>query len=135
MHRKTTYKKFGQTLRQDKHNTTTQPLSDFSRAIAKIWSSFTRQAYSLQHRYSQAAVELEPKFGRFLQNKPNILQHNHHSQTSVELEPKFGQILQDKPNTTAQPLPDFSMVQPKFGQILQDKHTYYNKDNPTIYYH
>ena len=121
--------KFGQILQLDKPNTTTAKLlQGSSGARAKIWSNFTTtQAYLLQHSYSKAPVELEPKFGQILQlDKPNtiaqllqgssgarakiwsnftttqayLLQHSY-SKAPVELGPKFGQILKlDKPNTT-----------------------------------
>ena len=96
----------------------------------KIKTNYTtRQAYLLQHSYSQISVELEPKFGHIIQqDKPNttaqLLQGSSgarakiwsnfttrqtyslwHSycKAPVELEPKIGQIIQqDKPNTTAQ---------------------------------
>ena len=126
--------KFGQII-QDKPNTTAQLLQGSSGARAIIWSNFTtRQAYSLQHSYSQTSVGLEPKFGQIIQqDKPNTtaqqlqgsgragakiwsnfttrqaysLQHSY-SQTSVELETKFGQI------------------------IHKTNPTYYNTANPTL---
>ena len=96
--------KFGQSIHQVKPNTTALLLQGSSGSRAKIWSNFTtRQAYLLQHSYSKAPVELEPKFGQILQlDKPN-LQYSY-SKTSVELRQKFGQILQlDMPtyNSTA----------------------------------
>ena len=65
--------KFGQTIQQDKPNTTAQLLHGSSGARANICSNFTtQQAYSLQHSYSKAPVELEPKFGQtVLQDEPN----------------------------------------------------------------
>ena len=55
--------KFGQII-QHKPNITAQLLQGSSGARAKIWSNFTtKQAYLLQHSYSKAPVELEPKFG------------------------------------------------------------------------
>ena len=79
-----------------------------SGARAKIWSNFTtRQAYLLQHSYSKAPVELEPKFGQILQL--------------------------DKPNTTEQLLQGSSGAEPTFGQILQqDMPTYYSTATPTL---
>ena len=57
----------------DKPNTTAQLLQGSSGARAIIWSNFpTDKRYSLQNSYSQASVELEPKFGQIiLQDKPN----------------------------------------------------------------
>ena len=49
--------------RQSLH-TTTQLLQGSCGARAKIWSNCTQdKAYILQHSYSKAPVELEPKFG------------------------------------------------------------------------
>ena len=131
-------KKLGQTLHQDKH-TTAKLLQGSSGARTKIWSNYTQdKAYILQNSYSKAPVELEPKFGQIIQDKPNtttqllpdfsrartkiwsnytqdkayIIQ-NSYSKAPVELEPKFSQIIQDKPNTTAQLLPDFSRARTK----------------------
>ena len=101
-------------------HTTTQLLQGFSEVRAKIWSNYTQdKAYILQHSYSKAPVELEPKFGpiihktkptyystalpdfsgvrakiwsNYTQDKAYILQHSY-SKASVKLEPKFGQII------------------------------------------
>ena len=52
--------------RQSLH-TTTQLLQGSSRTRAKIWSNNTQdKVYILQHSYSKAAVELEPKFGQII---------------------------------------------------------------------
>ena len=52
--------------RQSLH-TTTQLLQGSSGAEAKIWSNYTQdKAYTLQHSYSKAPVELEPKFGQII---------------------------------------------------------------------
>ena len=52
--------------RQSLH-TTTQLLPYFSGVRAKIWSHYTQdKAYILQHSYSKAPVELEPKFGQII---------------------------------------------------------------------
>ena len=100
--------------------TTTQLLQGSSGVRAKIWSNYTQdKAYILQHSYSKAPVELEPKFGQIIQrqsihtttqllqgssgarakiwsnytqDKAYILQHSY-SKAPVELEPKFGQII------------------------------------------
>ena len=54
--------------RQSLH-TTTQLLQGCSGTRAKIWSNYTQdKVYILQHSYSKAAVELEPKFGQILQD-------------------------------------------------------------------
>ena len=46
---------------------TTQLLQGSSGTRAKIWSNYTQdKAYVLQHSYSKAAVELEPKFGQII---------------------------------------------------------------------
>ena len=47
--------------------TTTQLLQGCSKTRAKIWSNYTQgKAYILQHSYSKAVVELEPKFGQII---------------------------------------------------------------------
>ena len=52
--------------RQSLH-TTTQLLQGSSGTNAKIWSNYTQdKVYILQHSYSKAAVELEPKFGQII---------------------------------------------------------------------
>ena len=52
--------------RQSLH-TTTQLLQGSSGTRAKIWSNYTQdKVYILQHSYSKAAVELEPKFGQII---------------------------------------------------------------------
>ena len=46
---------------------TTQLLQGCSGTRAKIWSNYTQdKVYLLQHSYSKAAVELEPKFGQII---------------------------------------------------------------------
>ena len=99
--------------------TTAQLLPDFIGARTKTWSNYTEdKAYILQHCYSKAPVELEPKFGQFYktsllttaqllpdfigartktwsnytQDKAYVHQHSY-SQTSLELESKFGKII------------------------------------------
>ena len=52
--------------RQSLH-TTTQLLQGCSGTRAKIWSNYTQdKVYLLQHSYSKAAVEQEPKFGQII---------------------------------------------------------------------
>ena len=52
--------------RQSLH-TTTKLLQGSSGVGAKIWSNFTQdKAYTLQHSYSKAPVELKPKFGQII---------------------------------------------------------------------
>ena len=52
--------------RQSLH-TTTQLLQGSSGVRAKVWSNCTQdKAYILQHSYSKAQVELEPKFGQII---------------------------------------------------------------------
>ena len=50
--------------RQSLH-TTTQLIQGSSETRAKIWSNYTQdKVYILQHSYSKAPVELQPKFGQ-----------------------------------------------------------------------
>ena len=175
--------------RQSLH-TTTKLLPDFSGARAKIWSNYTQdKAYILQHSYSKAPVELEPKFGQIIhktkptcttkqllqgssgarakiwsnytQDKAYILQHSY-SKAPVELEPKFGQIIhKTKPTCTTKQLLQGSSgvrtkiwsnfttrlayilqhsycqtsveLEPKFGQIIhKTKPTYHNTATPRL---
>ena len=52
--------------RQSLH-TTTQLLQGCSGTRAKIWSNYTQdKVYILQHSYSKALVEQEPKFGQII---------------------------------------------------------------------
>ena len=52
--------------RQSLH-TTTQLLQGSSGTRAKIWSNYTQnKLYIVQHSYSKAPVELEPKFGQII---------------------------------------------------------------------
>ena len=52
--------------RQSLH-TTTQLLQGSSGTRAKIWSNYTQdKVYILQHSYSKAPVEQEPKFGQIV---------------------------------------------------------------------
>ena len=59
--------KFGQIIHKTKstyYNTATPRLHG---ARAKIWSNYTQdKAYILQHSYSKAPVELEPKLGQII---------------------------------------------------------------------
>ena len=111
--------------RQSLH-TTTQLLQGSSGTTAKTWSNYTQEkVYILQHSYSKAPVELQPKFGQIIhktksthyntatprlqgtrakiwsnytQDKVYILQHSY-SNTPEELEPKFGQIIHKTKST------------------------------------
>ena len=104
--------------RQSLH-TTSKLIQGSSGTRAKIWSNYTQdKVYILQHSYSKAPVELEPKFGQIIhktkstyykgssgtrtratkiwsnytQDKVYTLQHSY-SKAPVELEPKFGQTI------------------------------------------
>ena len=51
-------------------HTTTQLLQGISEVRAKIWSNYTQdKAYTLQHSYSKAPVEPEPKFGQIIHKR------------------------------------------------------------------
>ena len=64
--------------RQSLH-TTTQLLQGSSGTRAKIWSNYTQdKVYILQHSYSKAPVELQPKFGLIIhKTKTYTLQHSY----------------------------------------------------------
>ena len=54
--------------RQSRH-TTTQLLHGSSKTRALIWSNYTQdKAYTLQHSYSKAPVEVQPQFGQIIHN-------------------------------------------------------------------
>ena len=80
--------------------TTTQLLQGSSGTRAKIWSNYTQdKVYILQHSYSKAPVEEEPKFwSNYIQDKVCLLQHRY-SNAPVVLEPKFGQIIHKTKST------------------------------------
>ena len=101
-------------------HTTTKLFQGSCGTKATIWSKYTQdKAYTLQHSYSKAPVELEPKFGEIIhktkstyyntstprlhgarakiwsnytQNNVYILQQSY-SKAPVELEPQFGLII------------------------------------------
>ena len=79
--------------RQSLH-TTTQLLQGSSGTTAKIWSNYTQdKVYILQHSYSKAPVELQPKFGLIIhKTKTYTLQHSY-VKAPVKVEPKFVQII------------------------------------------
>ena len=85
--------------RQSLH-TTTQLLQGCSKTRAKIWSNYTQdKVYILQHSYSKAPVEQEPKFGQIIhKTKSTYLQHSY-SKAPVEQKPKFGQIIHKTKST------------------------------------
>ena len=61
--------------RQSLH-TTTQLLQGSSGTRAKIWSNYTQdKVYILQHSYSKAPMEIEPKFGQII-HKTNPTYYN-----------------------------------------------------------
>ena len=141
--------------RQSLH-TTTQLLQGSSGTTAKIWSNYTQdKVYILQHCYSKAAVELEPKFGQIIHKTKSTyfntatprLQRNQ-SQNLVKLYtrqslPTSTQLLQGSRGTRAKIWSNYTQgkvyilqhcyskaaveLEPKFGQIMhKTKSTYYN---------
>ena len=109
--------------RQSLH-TTTQLLQGSIGAGAKIWSNYTQdKAYTLQHRYSKAPVEPEPKFGQIIhKTKPT-----HYITATPRLQWSWSQNLvklytRQSLHTTTQLLPDFSVDRAKFwSNYTQDK--------------
>ena len=84
--------------RQSLH-TTTQLLQGSSGARAKIWSNYTQdKVYILQHSYSKAPVEQEPKFGQII-HKTKSTYYNTATPRLEEHEPKFGQIIHKTKST------------------------------------
>ena len=147
--------------RQSLH-TTTQLLQGSSGATAKIWSNYTQdKAYILQHSYSKAPVELEPKFGEII-DKTNPTYYNtatpklqwSYSPYLVKLYTRQSlhtttQLLQGSSRTRAKMWSNYTQdkayilkhsyskapveLQPKFGQIIhKTKPTYYNTATPRL---
>ena len=147
--------------RQSLH-TTTQLLQGSSKTRAKIWSNYTQdKVYLLQHSYSKAAVELEPKFGQIIHKTKSTyyntatrrLQRNQ-SQNLVKLYTRQSlhtttQLLQGSSGTRAKIWSNYTQdkvyllqhsyskapaePEPKFGQIIhKTKSTYYNTATPRL---
>ena len=147
--------------RQSLH-TTTQLLEGCSGTRAKIWSYYTQdKVYILQHSNSQAAVELEPKFGQIIQKTKStyyntatpMLQWNK-SQNLVKLYTRQSlhtttQLIQGSRGTRAKIWSNYTQdkvyilqhryskapeeQEPKFGQIIhKTKSTYYNTATPRL---
>ena len=142
--------------------TTTQLLQGCSGTRAKIWSNYTQdKVYILQHSYSKAAVEPEPKFGQIIHKTKSIyyntatawLQWNK-SQNFVKLYTRQSlytttQLLQGCSGTRAKIWSNYTQdkvyilqhsyskaaveQEPKFGQIIyKTKSTYYNTATPRL---
>ena len=147
--------------RQSVH-TTTQLLPGCSGTRAKIWSNYTQdKVYILQHSYSKAPVEQEPKFGQIICKTKSTyyntatprLQWNK-SQNLVKLYTKQSlhtttQLLQGSSGTRAKIWSNYTQdkvyilqhsysnapveLEPKFGQIIhKTKSTYYNTATPRL---
>ena len=147
--------------RQSLH-TTTQLLKGCSGTRAKIWSNYKQdKVYKLQHSYSNAAVEQEPKFGQIIHKTKSIyyntatprLQWNK-SQNLVKLYTRQSllttkQLLQSCSGTRAKIWSNYTQdkvyilqhsyskaavgQEPKFGQIIhKTKSAYYNTATPRL---
>ena len=142
--------------------TTTQLLQGCSGTRAKIWSNYTLdKVYILQHSYSKAAVEQEPKFGQIIHKTKSTyynsatqrLQWNK-SQNLVKLYTRQSlytttQLLQGCSGTRAKIWSNYTQdkvcllqnsyskaaveQEPKFGQIIhKTKSIYYNTATPRL---
>ena len=147
--------------RQSLH-TTTQLLQGCSGTRAKIWSNYTQdKVYIIQHSYSKAPVEQEPKFGQIIHKTKSTyyntatprLQWNK-SQNLVKLYTRQSlhtttQLLQGCSGTRAKIWSNYTQdkvyilqhsyskapveQEPKFGQIIhKTKSTYYNTATPRL---
>ena len=118
--------------RQSLH-TTTQLLQDSSGTRAKIWSNYTQdKVYILQHSYSKAAVELEPKFGQIIHKTKSTLYNTAtRSGTRAKI---WSNYTQDKVYILQHSYSKAPVKQdPKFGQIKhKTKSTYYNTATPSL---
>ena len=143
-------------------HTTTQLLQGCSGTRAKIWSHYTQdKVYILQHSYSKAPVEQEPKFGQIIHKTKSTyyitatprLQWNK-SQNLVKLYTKQSlhtttQLLQGCSGTRAKIWSHYTQdkvyilqhsyskapveQEPKFGQIIhKTKSTYYITATPRL---
>ena len=142
--------------------TTTQLLQGCSGTRAKIWSNYTRdKVYILQHSYSKAAVELEPKFGQIIHKAKSTYYNTatprmqwNKSQNLVKLYTRqslhtITQLLQGCSGTRAKIWSNYTQdkvyilqhsyskaaveLEPKFGQIIRKtKSTYYNTATPRM---
>ena len=143
-------------------HTTKQLLQGSSGTRAKIWSNYTQdKVYILQHSYSKAAVEQEPKFGQIIHKTKSTyyntatprLQWNK-SQNLVKLYSRQSlhtttQLLQGSSGTRAKIWSNYTQdkvyilqhsyskapvkQEPKFGQIIhKTKSTYYNTATPRL---
>ena len=141
---------------------TTQLLQGCSGTRSKIWSNYTHdKVYILQHSYSKAAVEQEPKFGQTIHMTKSTyyntatprLQWNK-SQNLVKLYTRQSlhittQLLQGSSGTRAKIWSNYTHdkvyilqhsyskapveQEPKFGQIIhKTKSTYYNTATPIL---
>ena len=147
--------------RQSLH-TTTQLLQGSSGTRAKIWSTYTQdKVYILQHSYSKAAVELEPKFGQIIHKTKSTYYNTatprlqwKKSQNLVKLYTRQSlhtttQLLQGSSGTRAKIWSNYTQdkvyilqhsyskaaleEEPKFGQIIhKTKSTYYNTATPRL---
>ena len=142
--------------------TTTQLLHGCSGTRAKIWSNYTQdKVYILQHSYSKAPVEQEPKFGQIIHKTKSTycntatarLQWNK-SQNLVKLYTRQSlltttQLLHGCSGTRAKIWSNYTQdkvyilqhsyskaavaQEPKFGQIIhKTKSTYYNTATPRL---
>ena len=149
--------------RQSLH-TTTQLLQGCSGTRAKIWSNYTQdKVYILQHSYSKAPVEQEPKFGQIIHKTKSTycntatprLQWNK-SQNMVKLYTRQSlytttQLLQGSIGTRAKIWSNYTQdkvcllphsyskvaveQEPKFGQIIhKTKSTYCNTATPRLWW-
>ena len=143
-------------------HTTTQLHQGSSGARAKIWSNYTQHnAYILQHSYTKAPVEIEPKFGQII-HKTNPTYYNtatprlqwSQSQNLVKLYTTqclhtTTQLYQGSSGARAKIWSNYTQhnsyilqhsytkapveLEPKFGNIIyKTKPTYYNTVNPTF---
>ena len=127
--------KFGQIIHKTKstYYNTANPRLQGTRA--KIWSNYTQdKVYILQHSYSKAPVELQPKFGQIIHKTKST----HYNTATPRLQWNYSQNLvklytRQSLHTTTQLLQGSRELEPKFGQIIhKTKSTYYNTATPRL---
>ena len=121
--------------RQSQH-TATQLLQGCSGTRAKIWSNYTQdKVYILQHSYSKAAVEQEPKFGQIIHKTKSTYYNTATPRLQWNKSQNFFKIIHKTKSiyyNTATPKAPVEQ-EPKFGQIIhKTKSAYYNTATPRL---
>ena len=102
---------------------------------AKIWSNYTQdKVYILQHSYSKAPVELQPKFGLIIHKTKSTYYNTATPRLQGTRAKIWSNYTQDKAYTLQHSYSKAPVkLELKFGQIIhKTKSTYYNTANPRL---